>query len=187
MNRIMLLLFVVCVTTVAAADDLGRLSANPYAPDSTSNPYSSAGSPYSPTSVRNPYGPYGSPYSNQSATNPYASDPPKLFDQAGWYRGELSANPAAPDSVSNPYGRYGSRYSPDSINNPYGAGSPYAAGSPTNPFGQGWRIVPGGQAVPLEPASSSPRPQRAAIALPRFSTTDPVGQAENDEDAGEDQ
>ena len=34
---------------------LGRLSANPYAPDSISNPYSQYGSPYSPISPNNPY------------------------------------------------------------------------------------------------------------------------------------
>ena len=33
---------------------LGRLSANPYAPDSISNPYSQYGSPYSPISPNNP-------------------------------------------------------------------------------------------------------------------------------------
>jgi hypothetical protein len=31
----------------------GKLSANPYDPDSTSNPY---GSPFSPDSIKNPYG-----------------------------------------------------------------------------------------------------------------------------------
>ena len=35
---------------------LGRLSANPYAADSTANPYSPAGSPYSSTSVNNRFG-----------------------------------------------------------------------------------------------------------------------------------
>jgi hypothetical protein len=71
---------------VAHADDLGNLSANPYDPDSTSNPYG-AGSPYKPDGVKNPYGEYGSPYSNKSATNPYANDPPKLYDQDGNFRG----------------------------------------------------------------------------------------------------
>ncbi len=119
---------------------LGNLSANPYGANSTTNPYSQAGSPYSSDSINNPYGRYGSPYSNESATNPYATDAPKLYDSQGNYRGKLSSNPYDPDSVSNPYGRYGSKYSPDSINNPYGAGSPYRVDSPSNPYGQGLEI-----------------------------------------------
>ncbi len=38
---------------------LGELSANRYAPDSVSNPYSRYGSKHSPTSVNNPYSRYG--------------------------------------------------------------------------------------------------------------------------------
>ncbi|MFM8887951.1 MAG: hypothetical protein ACKOKC_16250 [Chthoniobacterales bacterium] len=114
---------------------LGRLSANPYASDSTANPYSSAGSPYSARSVNNPFGPYGSPYSSTSARNPYATDAPKIVAQDGPYLGELSDNPYDPDSVANPYGRYGSPYSSTSINNPYSTyGSPYSSQSPNNPF-----------------------------------------------------
>ena len=123
----------------ASAEDLGRLSANPYDPQSTSNPFG-AGSPYRADSINNPYGPYGSPYSPKSATNPYATDAPKLFDSNGNYRGRLSQNPYDPDSTSNPYGRYGSPFSSESINNPYGAGNPYSADSPNNPYGKGWRI-----------------------------------------------
>jgi len=114
---------------------LGRLSANPYASDSTANPYSQAGSPYSAKSVNNPFGPYGSPYSATSARNPYATDAPKIVAQDGTYLGELSDNPYDPDSVSNPYGRYGSPYSPTSIKNPYSTyGSPYSSQSPNNPY-----------------------------------------------------
>jgi hypothetical protein len=114
---------------------LGRLSANPYAADSTANPYSEAGSPYSSTSVNNRFGPYGSPFSPTSARNPYATDAPKIVAQDGTYLGELSDNPYDPDSVANPYGRYGSPYSPTSINNPYSTyGSPYSPQSPNNPF-----------------------------------------------------
>jgi hypothetical protein len=114
---------------------LGRLSANPYAADSTANPYSSAGSPYSSKSVNNPYGPYGSPYSSTSARNPYTTRAPKIVAQDGTYLGKLSDNPYAPDSVSNPYGRYGSPYSSTSINNPYSTyGSPYSSQSPNNPY-----------------------------------------------------
>jgi hypothetical protein len=114
---------------------LGRLSANPYAADSTANPYSSAGSPYSSKSVNNPYGPYGSPYSSVSARNPYTTRAPKIVAQDGTYLGKLSDNPYDPDSVSNPYGRYGSPYSSTSINNPYSTyGSPYSSQSPNNPY-----------------------------------------------------
>ncbi|EED31285.1 conserved hypothetical protein [gamma proteobacterium NOR5-3] len=127
-------------STVSAQTDLGNLSANPFDPDSVSNPYG-AGSPYKADGIANPYGRYGSPYSNQSATNPYATDAAKLYDSSGNYRGKLSANPYDADSVSNPYGRYGSPYSADSINNPYGAGNPFSPDSPTNPFGQGLKII----------------------------------------------
>ncbi len=48
----------------------GRLSNNPYDPDSVSNPYGRYGSEYSPDSINNPYG-AGSPYSLDSPTNPY--------------------------------------------------------------------------------------------------------------------
>jgi len=114
---------------------LGRLSANPYASDSTANPYSSAGSPYSSKSVNNPYGAYGSPYSSTSARNPYTTRAPKIVAQDGTYLGKLSDNPYDPDSVSNPYGRYGSPYSSTSINNPYSTyGSPYSSQSPNNPY-----------------------------------------------------
>jgi hypothetical protein len=37
------------------AEDLGELSANPFNPDSTSNPFG-AGSPYNPKSPKNPCG-----------------------------------------------------------------------------------------------------------------------------------
>ena len=121
------------------AEDLGELSANPFNPDSTSNPFG-AGSPFKPDGLNNPFSPYGSHFSNQSATNPYATDAPRLYDQQGQYRGKLSANPYDPDSTSNPYGRYGSPFSPDSIHNPNGAGNPYSPSSPKNPYGRGLRI-----------------------------------------------
>jgi hypothetical protein len=114
---------------------LGRLSANPYAADSTANPYSPVGSPYSAKSVNNPYGQFGSPFSPTSARNPYATDAPKIVAQDGTYLGELSDNPYDPDSVANPYGRYGSPYSSTSIKNPYSTyGSPYSSQSPNNPY-----------------------------------------------------
>jgi hypothetical protein len=46
------------------------LSANPYDPDSTSNPYGRYGSKYSPDSINNRYGP-GNPYAPNSPNNPY--------------------------------------------------------------------------------------------------------------------
>lgn len=114
---------------------LGRLSADPYSADSTSNPYSDAGSPYSPTSIRNPYGQYGDPYSSDSATNPYATDTPKLYSSDGTYLGKVSSNRYDPESISNPYGEYGSPYSSKSVNNPYGEyGSPYSSKSANNPY-----------------------------------------------------
>jgi hypothetical protein len=69
------------------AEDLGELSANPYNPDSTSNPFGD-GSPFKSDGLNNPFSPYGSPFSNQSATNPYATDAPRLYDQQGQYRGK---------------------------------------------------------------------------------------------------
>jgi hypothetical protein len=54
---------------------LGVLSANPYAPNSVSNPYGTYGSPFSPTSITNPFGAFGSPFSPTSVTNPYAVAP----------------------------------------------------------------------------------------------------------------
>jgi hypothetical protein len=66
---------------IYAADGtyLGRLSSNPYDPQSTSNPYGTYGSPYSPTSINNPYSVYGSPYSTMSPNNPYATSPPATW------------------------------------------------------------------------------------------------------------
>ena len=60
------------------AEDLGELSANPFNPNSTSNPFG-AGSPFKSGGINNPFSPYGSPFSNQSATNPFATDAPRLL------------------------------------------------------------------------------------------------------------
>ena len=143
MKKLLLIaLLAIAWAPLSQADDtyLGKLSANPYGADSTSNAYGAHGSEYSSDSINNAYGEYGSEYSNKSATNPYATDAPKLYDSDGNYRGRLSTNPYDADSTSNPYGRYGSEYSSDSINNPYGAGSPYKADSPNNPYGEGMSI-----------------------------------------------
>ena len=63
---------------------LGNLSANPYDPNSTSNPYGKYGSEYSADSINNPYGKYGSEYSNDSPHNPYATNPPTIIDPDGY-------------------------------------------------------------------------------------------------------
>ena len=65
---------------IIAADGtyLGKLSANPYDPQSVSNPYGKYGSPYSPTSINNPYSKYGSAYSTMSPNNPFATKAPVL-------------------------------------------------------------------------------------------------------------
>ena len=72
---IMLILF----SNVTYAKYLGNLNANPYDPDSVSNPYGQYGSKYSPDSINNPYGTYGSPYSPYSANNPYTTTGPSIY------------------------------------------------------------------------------------------------------------
>lgn len=117
--------------------NLGKLSENPYDPDSTANKYGRYGSPYSSNSVNNQFGKFGSPFSSNSANNPFASDSnaPMIIGSDGKYLGRLSSNPFGADSISNPFGRYGSKYSPDSVNNPFGKyGSPYSPNSARNPY-----------------------------------------------------
>lgn len=60
---------------------LGTLSANPYEPQSISNPYGLYGSQYSPVSVSDKFGLYGSPYSNESLNNEYLVSEPKLEER----------------------------------------------------------------------------------------------------------
>ena len=74
----LLLILLLPLPLSAHAEDLCKLSANPFNPDSTSNPFG-AGSPFKPDGINNPFSPYGSPLSNQSATNPYATDAPRLL------------------------------------------------------------------------------------------------------------
>ena len=50
----------------------GRLSANPYDPDSTSNPFGRYGNPFSSESVNNPFG-AGNPFRSDSPTNPFGT------------------------------------------------------------------------------------------------------------------
>ena len=83
-----LLITLLFLSSVALADPpklisgdgkyLGNLSANPYDPNSTSNPYGEYGSEYAPDSINNPYGKYGSEYSNDSPNNPYATSAPSI-------------------------------------------------------------------------------------------------------------
>ena len=141
MRLLYFLLFLFLISPLSAdARYLGRLSANRFNADSTSNPFG-AGSRFRSDSINNQFGEYGSRFSNKSVNNPYATDAPKLYDSEENYRGKLSANRYDPESISNPYGRYGSKFSPDSINNPFGAGNRFRSDSPNNPFGSGWYII----------------------------------------------
>ena len=97
----------------------------PYDLNCINNPYG-AGNPYKVDGLMNPYSPYGSPYSNRSWTNPFATEPPKIYDRQGNYRGRLSTNPFHPDSISNPFGRYGKPYSYENLMRRYGVGIPYS-------------------------------------------------------------
>ena len=64
---------------------LGRLSANQYGADSTSNRYGVYGSPYSARSINNPLGTYG-----RAVRNPYArgQNSPMLIGEDGTYLGQ---------------------------------------------------------------------------------------------------
>jgi hypothetical protein len=70
-----------------------------YGSDSINNRYSRYGTSYSPTSVRNPNSTYGSPYNTYSACNRYASNPPRIYDAAGNYYGELTLNAYRPQAA----------------------------------------------------------------------------------------
>lgn len=69
-------------TPSCGAEYLGNMSANEFAADSCSNPFSSCGNPFSANSPNNPFGPYGNPYSPYSVNNPYATDAPSLYGHA---------------------------------------------------------------------------------------------------------
>lgn len=80
--------FLILAVVLAAGTAFGQsagcvLSSNPYAPNSTSNPYSPCGSRYSPESINNPYGVYGSRYSPYSPNNPYAVQAPLMVPNDG--------------------------------------------------------------------------------------------------------
>ena len=71
MRNILIVLSMLLTFPAMADEYLGKLSENPYNPDSTSNEYGQHGSKYSGSSINNPYGQYGSRYSNDSPTNRY--------------------------------------------------------------------------------------------------------------------
>ena len=64
------ILVLLVVPVFAQAEYVGDLSTNPYAPNSTANPYGGEAPSFSNNSVTNQFSPYGSPFSNQSATKP---------------------------------------------------------------------------------------------------------------------
>lgn len=73
----------------------------------------------------------------QSPYNPLATDPPKIYDSQGVYRGEYSSSVLRPDSISNGVSRFGNPMSPDSIFNPLNTfGGPFQADPwyPTEPM-----------------------------------------------------
>jgi len=117
MNRLSLLLLMLVASFGLYSQDkfLGNYNNNPYDPDSVANPYGRYGNPYSADSINNPYGPYGNPYSDKSATNPYASEPPKLYDRYGNFKGNVTNDPLDLNSINNP----NSIYHKDKLN-PYG-------------------------------------------------------------------
>lgn len=65
---------------IYAADGtyLGKLSSNPYDPESISNPFGKYGSPYG-NNLMNPFSKYGSEFSSESWRNPYATRPPSIY------------------------------------------------------------------------------------------------------------
>ena len=60
--RLLLAAVLILLPLSVQAEYLGELSENPYAPDSTANPFG-AGSPFKPDGINNPFISYGSPFS----------------------------------------------------------------------------------------------------------------------------
>ena len=134
---------------------LGRLSANKYAADSTSNRYGVHGSPYSRRSINNPYTTFG-----RAVRNPHArgQSSPALIAEDGTYLGRLNANQYDPESISNKFGKYGSPYSSKSINNQFGRyGSRYSPYSTTNPYSAKAPRLFAPPKFPTAPRFKSPR------------------------------
>lgn len=137
--RLLLVCLLALLPLMAHAENLGTLSANEVDPNFPPDPFGTE-NPSDPNSVTNELGPYGNPYRPSSATNFEAITAPRLSDQEGNDRGQLSMTQSDFDSISKSFDRYGIPYSPDSLNNRFGAGNPYRSDSPTNPYGRGWRI-----------------------------------------------
>ncbi len=91
MQTLLLALLLLLPLTVQA-EYFGDLSANELNPNSIFNDIGAYG-PLSPASPRNSIGINGSPISLYTPTNPFAIDAPRLYDQAGNYRGKLSTIP----------------------------------------------------------------------------------------------
>ena len=146
---------------------VGRLSANPYIPGSTSSSLSA----YDALSPVNPYGVFGSPYSPQGSRNPYAVDGLNIYGEDGTYLGRLNSNRYDPNSVANPYGEYGSTFSPTSINNPYSIyGSLYSPYSAQNPYAVSppTLYAPSGVLQPLAPSRTALPALPSLPTLPRL-------------------
>ena len=68
--KVGLMLLVVGVGTEGRAQEL---SANPFGLESTSNPFSEAGSPFGRESINNPFSEVGSPFSVRGVDNPFGT------------------------------------------------------------------------------------------------------------------
>ena len=80
MRNILIVLCIMVAFPAMADEYLGKLSENPYNPDSTSNEYGQHGSKYSSNSINNQYGQYGSKYPPDSINNPYGAGSPYRQD-----------------------------------------------------------------------------------------------------------
>ncbi len=137
--KLLLAGLLVLIPFTVHAEYLGTLSANEVDPNFPPDPFGTE-NPSDPNSVTNELGPYGNPYRPSSATNFEAITAPRLSDQQGNDRGQLSMTLSDVDSISKSFDRYGSPYSSDSTLHRYGVGNPYWSDSPSNPYGSGWRI-----------------------------------------------
>ena len=88
MRNILIVLCIMVAFPAMADEYLGKLSENPYNPDSTSNEYGQHGSKYSSNSINNQYGQYGSEYSPDSINNPYGAGSPYRQDSPNNRYGE---------------------------------------------------------------------------------------------------
>ena len=83
MRNLLITLIIATTTNQCVAQDyLGRVSSNPFLPDSTANPFSLYNNEFYPDSPKNPFGIYGNEFSPYSANNPFAVDTPQIYGQA---------------------------------------------------------------------------------------------------------